>query len=345
MKTPGIYLTGVGVHIPDSVDAREAVARGEYDAADYEWYGWTGAAVAGDTPAPDMAVAAARQALSRSGHPASDIGLHLHAGFFDQGPEGWSPQHYILRHITDRDIPAFSVWQACNALVGSFDLAASYLLSSPERVAALLTGADNVGTPNYNRWDFGIQNGVLGDAASSVILSKREGFARLLSVTSASTPEVEKQYRGAEPLFPPSLTAGRRMNMKERFASQQGVEETVAEVVQRQGELRTHIALQALAEADIDVADVTRVTHVFTGQESYLKVILDPIGIDSDRGLLEFGRNLGHLTVNDQIVGLDHLVTTRQVGPGDHILLIAHGGGVSLSCAVVRIESQPPWAQ
>jgi 3-oxoacyl-[acyl-carrier-protein] synthase-3 len=49
------------------------------------------------------------------------------------------------------------------------------------------------------------------------------------------------------------------------------------------------------------------------------------------------------MTVNDQVVGLTHLVETGQVGPGDHVLIVAHGGGVSITCAVVRIERSPEW--
>ncbi|MEV6974450.1 ketoacyl-ACP synthase III family protein [Kitasatospora sp. NPDC093806] len=345
MKTPEIFIAGLGTYLPELFDARKAVALGLYDGEDYEWYGWKSAAVAGDMPAPDMAVTAARQAMRRSGLHPHDLDLHIHACGHEQGPEGWSAQHYILRHITDRDIPSFRVWQACSGLIGSLELAACYLRAVPERSAALVTGADNVGTPSFNRWDFGIQNGVVGDAASAVVLSTTGGFARLLAINTGSTAEVEEQYRGAEPLFPPSLTVGRSIDFKERLAAAGGLEETVAEVVRRQGELRTEIALRTLAEADLDAADITRVAHVFTGQESYLKVILDPMGLRPEQGLLDFGSRLGHLTVNDQIVGLEHLVATGQVGAGDHVLIVAHGGGVSITCAVVRIEARPDWSR
>ncbi|WP_306216113.1 ketoacyl-ACP synthase III family protein [Actinoplanes sp. RD1] len=343
MKTHGIRIAGLGVYLPPVFDAQRAVELGLYDKDEYEWYGWSGATVAGDTPAPDMAVHAARQAMQRSGVDPADLALHLHASGHAQGPEGWSPQHYVLRHVTDRDIPSFCTWQACAALIGSMELAASYLQAVPERSAVLLTGGDNVGTPNMNRWAFGIQNGVLGDGASAVVLSKHTGFASLLSINSGSTAEVEQQYRGAEPLFPPSQVTGKKMDFKERFAAAGGVEQTVLNVVRRQGELRTELALRSMAEADITPADITRVVHVFTGQENYLKVIIDPMGLSTDKGLLDFGRQLGHLTVSDQIIGLNHLVETKQVGPGDHVLIVAHGGGTAISCAVVRIDTAVDW--
>ncbi|TQM79392.1 3-oxoacyl-[acyl-carrier-protein] synthase-3 [Saccharothrix saharensis] len=345
MKTPGIYVSGLGAVIPGIMDARDAVELGLYDPEDYEWFGWTGAAVAGDTPAPDLAVRAARQAVQRSGHSGADIDVHLHAYSWAQGPIGWSPHHYILRHITDRDVPSLLFWQACSGVVGSLEVAASYLMAVQERRVAVVTGADNVGVPNFNRWAFGLQNGVIGDGASAVVLSKNGGFARLLSIRSGSTSDLEHLYRGNEPVFPPSHDNSRQVDFRERMASfGDDTDTSVEKVISRQGELRAELALSALAEAGLGPGDVSRVTHVFTGQESYLKVILDPMGLRPEQGLLEFGRQFGHMTVNDQIVGLEHLVVTRQVGPGDNVLMVAHGGGTSITCAVVRILHQPDWA-
>lgn len=327
MKTPDLYIAGLGVYIPDIFDAKKAVELGLYDAEDYVYQGWTGAAVAGDMPAPDMAIQAARQALERATIDPHDLALHLHACIHKQGPGAWSAQHYILRHLTDRDIPAFRVDQGCNGLIGSIELAACYLQAVPERKAAILTGADNVGTPTFNRWAF-LDDGVLADGGSAVVLSKEPGFAKILSIISGSTAEAEEQLREAE--FPPTKSID-------------STDEALAETVMRQAELRTEIALRTIAEADLDVSDITRVAHIFTGRESYLKSIMDPIGLRPEQGLLEFGRQLGHMEVNDQIVGLNHLVETRQLDPGDHVLIIAHGGGVSITCAVVRIESRPTW--
>jgi len=350
MKPDGVFLAGTGAWVPEVMPAKEAVRRGLYDAERCEWYGWTGAAVAGDTPAPDMAVRAGRQAISRSGVRPGDIGLHLHACGHEQGPEGWSAQHYILRGIAhptavgDR-VTSIRLWQSCNGLLAAMELAAAYLNASP-MPSALITGADNLGTPNINRWAIGLQNGIVGDGASAVVLSRNGGFARLLSINSASLPDIEHLYRGNEPLFPPSLTIGRHLNIKERMDALQGESmDLLEEVVSLQSELRTSVALKTLAEANISAADVARVAHVFTGQESYLRSILDPIGISIDRGLLEFGRAIGHLTVNDQVVGLNYLLETHQVSAGDYVLLIAHGGGTSLTCAAIRVETCPAWQE
>jgi 3-oxoacyl-[acyl-carrier-protein] synthase-3 len=340
VKTPDLYIAGLGVYIPEIFDAKEALALGLYDAEDYEFQGWTGAAVAGDLSAPDMAVRAARQASDRAGSHPHDLALHIHACLHRQGPGAWSAQHYILRHLTDRDIPAYQVGQGCNGLIGSIELAACYLQAVPERKAAVVTGADNVGSPHFNRWA-SLENGVVADGASAVLLTKQPGFARILSINSGSTAEVEEQFREEE--FPP-VTVGGSADAKHRLAALRPLNEAVSEAVGRQGELRTEIVLRTVAEADLDISDITRVAHIFTGRESYLRGILEPLGLSPEQGLLEFGRRLGHMTVNDQIVGLNHLVETRQLAVGDHVLIVAHGGGVSITSAVVRIEYLPPWA-
>ncbi|MFE7750953.1 ketoacyl-ACP synthase III family protein [Streptomyces sp. NPDC057428] len=345
MKTPDLYIAGLGVYVPDILDAGKAVESGLYDADDHEHQGWTGAAVAGDMPAPDMAVRAARQASERAGLHPHDLALHIHACLHKQGPGAWSAQHYILRHLTDRDIPAYQVSQGCNGLLGSIELAACYLQAVPERKAALVTGSDNLGSPHFNRWA-SLENGLLADAGSAVLLTKQPGFARLLSISSGSTAEVEEQFREEE--FPPAnvgATAPATTHAGVRPEADRILDESVAEAVGRQGELRTELALRSIAEADLDVDDITRVAHIFTGRKSYLKGILDPLGLSPEQGLFDFGRRVGHMTVNDQIVGLNHLVETGQVGPGDHVLMVAHGAGVSISCAVVRIDHVPAWAK
>jgi 3-oxoacyl-[acyl-carrier-protein] synthase III len=65
--------------------------------------------------------------------------------------------------------------------------------------------------------------------------------------------------------------------------------------------------------------------------------VLGPLGIDPARGMLDFGRRVGHLGVNDHIAALDHLLATREVVAGDRILMLGNGVGIGLSCAVLEI--------
>ncbi|MEU4221428.1 ketoacyl-ACP synthase III family protein [Actinoplanes sp. NPDC026623] len=345
-----LWLAGLGSYVPEPFPAERAVAEGRYDLEDWKNSGWTGAAVAGNISAPEMAVVAANQALDRSGHDRDDVSLLLHASVGDQGPDGWSPHHYILRHTVGGTIPAMEVRQGCNGVLASMELAHGYLSAGPGRSAALVTGADNFGVDRFDRWRYSSgtntnRGSIIGDAATAVVLSTRDGFARVRAMNSASLPELERMNRPDGPLFPPALTfdrpvdvAGRLTGFSRRFPQE------AAAAKRSLSDARTELALRTIAEAGVAAADIVRSTHVFSGGEGYIRSVLQPIGIDPARGMLGLGRGLGHLTVSDHLVALNHLVASRQVGPGDHVLMISNGVGVSLAAAVVEITAVPAWA-
>lgn len=343
MRLDDVFITGLGTYLPDLVTTKQAVELGLYDASDVELSGWESAAVAGDMPAPEMAVRAARLALDRSTESPEDIDLMLHACTNHQGPDGWSPQHYILRNTLDRDIPSIEIRQGCTGLISGMELAASYLAAAPTRTAALITSADNFGTPLVDRWR-SMTNILLGDAAAAVVLSKQPGFAQLLSVTVHSIPALELLHRGTEPLFPPGCTVGQRLDLQAR-ASDYGRLQAAAELNDHEliGAVTAQAVKRALADATVDISEIARVTHVSWGHERFLRRTMAPLGLETWRGTLEFSRRVGHLGASDQVAGLDHLLATAAVGPGDLVMMIGVGIGVSIACAVVRIVEQPSW--
>jgi 3-oxoacyl-[acyl-carrier-protein] synthase-3 len=348
MKLDGMFIAGVGAYVPDSVSTEEAVAAGWYDADEAAASGWTGAAVAGDLPAPDMAVIAARQALARSGHEPGEVAIVLHGssiGF--QGPDVWPVQSYIQRRTIGGEEPALEVRQACNATLAAMELASAYL-GSAAQPAAMITAADNFGHAQFDRWRYAAGAGnnrltIVGDAGCSVILSKRQGFARLLAINSRSVPDLEEMYRSGVDLFPPEPTLGGPCRPGQRWAHYRGQHPEAFEAAKLMlSEARATLGKRTLSDAGVTPEQITRAAHVFAGGQRYITSVLAPIGIDPARGMLEFGRGVGHLAACDQIVALDHLLTTHAVGPGDHVMLLSNGGG-SLMCAILEILTVPSW--
>lgn len=353
MRPTDLFVAGVGAYLPPVLSVAEAVEQGwcDPDAVDD---GWLGTAVAGDLPPVRMALDASRSALRRSGHGPSDVDLVLYVSSMPQGPYGWCPQQYVERHVVGRDIPAVELRQGSSGVLNAFDLAAAYLMV-PGRCAALVTAADNFGVDPASgpdptlRWRYA-SNGqtgrasVLGDAGTAAVLSNRSGFARVLSIVTRSLSGLEEVYRGDEPLFPPAYGPDRPFRMGERFTAY-GRRDAGAlpAALARLKDARTELARQAMAEAGIHPDQVTRVLHVFAGTERYLKHVLEPLGIDQHRGLLEFGRSLGHLGASDQLAGLEHLVLTGQLHPGDHVLMMANGVSATLGCAVLAVTERPEW--
>jgi 3-oxoacyl-[acyl-carrier-protein] synthase-3 len=337
VRTENIYLSGIGSVVPERVSTEYAVAQGWYDEAAREASGILEVAVAGPTPAPDMAVEAARIALRRSGHDADDFGVLLHSHAHHQGPDAWSPAHYILNNTLDRPVPAIEVKQGCLGGLAALELAATRLLANPGHPAALVTAADNFSIPLVDRWRTSSAF-VLADSACAVAVSRTSGFARLLAIGSVSDARMEALDRGGDPLFPPGVTVGqpldfnrRREYMREQWA--RGITPPIGYF----GDKITAVTEAVLKEAGVTFDEITRVAHPGFGWESLETMFLLPLGIEAGQGVWDHLRRVGHAGVTEVFLGLEHLWTTGQVTAGDRVLLVSSGAGASMGAAVVEI--------
>lgn len=343
MRTPETFLSGVGVYLPDTVSIEQAVADGRYPAGLVQLHGLAGAAVAGDLPAPEMALRAATLALARAAHPPTDLDLLIYASSWHQGPDGWLPQYYLQRHLTG-DGPLSLDLHGCNGIFIGFELAASYLAARPDRHAALLVAADNFGTPLLNRWQGGGASYVVGDAGSAVLLTTTPGFARLHAVNTVAISDAEELQRAGEPLFPPGATVGRTVDFVARgevFQKQLTESGDLATLARIGGEL-LDLSHRTLAECGLTIGDISRIASMNCARPvtDHLMASLGRTLADST---FDWGRTVGHLGASDQLAALDHLIATGQLHPGDHVLMLGVGPGVIVSCAVVEIVDVPDW--
>lgn len=346
MRIENIFLAGTGAYIPPRVSVLEAVERGAYDRERMESCGWRNIAVSEGISAPDMAVAAVRQAVDRSGLGPDDIDLLVHSCAYHQGPDGWSAPHYILRSTLGSPVPALTVEQGCNAFLAALEMATQYLMCAPSRNGAVVSGADNFGAPSVDRW-YAHRDAVLADAATAVVLSKRSGWAALRSVESVSLPQFEILNRGHEPIFPPAVTTGRGLDMNEHLEAM--VEELgprASEIVQEYGASGTKLVEQVTAEAGIAVADLSKVLHLGAGTADFLDSHLRPMGLDASLGAVDFFRDVGHAGATDVGLQLNHLVEEGALSAGDHLLMLSAGPGLMITAAVVTVLEPPaPYAE
>jgi 3-oxoacyl-[acyl-carrier-protein] synthase III len=344
VRTPDVFINGLGVYLPETVSVDWAVEQGLYHSIDAQLHGWTGVAIGGDTPAPEMALQAAQEAVKRSGIDPTEVDLLLYADSWHQGPDGWQPQYYLQRHLIGGEALAVEIKHGCSGMFSSFELAASYLAADPARTSALIVTADNFGTPLMDRWKPG-PGFIVGDAASAVVLSKEPGFAQLLSVCTAAVPEAEEMHRAGLPLFPPSVTTGATVDFSARSeafrsnALRRGGTQALFKVQQQ----TIAVAERCLDEAGIELKDITRVAFMNSSREIVEQRGTGALGLPFELSTWEFGRTVGHLGASDQLVSFDHLLNTGQLRPGDHLLMTGMGPGVTLACAVVKVLSTPPW--
>jgi 3-oxoacyl-[acyl-carrier-protein] synthase-3/clorobiocin biosynthesis protein CloN2 len=340
-----MYLKGLGVFLPQTVSIDQAVRRGLYPAAEVKAHSLGGAAVAGMISAPEMAVAATQEAFKRCGHRPQEIDLLLYADSWHQGPDGWQPQFFVQRSVGCDKALGLEIRQGCNGMFSALEMAASYLRAVPERQTALLVASDNFGTPLIDRWRSG-PGFIIGDAACAVVLGKEPGFAQLVSVCSATVPEAEEVHRSGETLFPPGCTVGRDVDFAARAVSYNTkamAEPGGTAVWPRVHQTIVDVVGQNLAEAGITTDEVTRVAIMNYSRDITEHRFLAVLGLPLSRSAWDFGRTVGHLGASDQIVSLDHLLSTGELGPGDHMLLFGIGPGVTVSSAVIKILHTPSW--
>lgn len=348
MKPANVFLAGLGCWLPDTHPASEAVAAGLYDATNHAESGLRGVLVAGPEAPPDMAVRAARTALGRSPGGTAAIGTVLHGSTFYQGPEMWSPTGYIMRELGITGAGGTEIRNGCNSMLTGVELAAGLLSHQPEeRQDILLTTADNFNSPLFNRWDSGPMGVIAADAASAVVISPTDGFARVDAVVSRVYPEFEAMARGDEPLFPPTGSTGRRIdtvaraqqfNERVREAGGTSVADGIAKAC-------SATVLAALDEAGLEGSDL-RWVLVPNGDEATTRnCATEPLGLDVSRSQWEFGCGIGHASASDQFIALDHLLRTGRLDEGDHVLLFGGAPGWSAVAVVLTVRALPPWSR
>ncbi|MFG3442565.1 ketoacyl-ACP synthase III family protein [Nonomuraea sp. NPDC047897] len=339
MRIPELFIGGLGVFVPEAVSVRAAVEEGWCSAEEAAVHGMAGAAVAGEVPAPEMALRAARAALDAAGGRAAEVGLLLYCDVWHQGPDGWLPQYYLQRHLVGGDALAVELHQGCNGVFSALELAGPYLGAAPaERPDALVVAADNFGTPRFDRWRSAPT--VFGDAASAMVLTRRPGIARVLSVGSAAVPELEEGGRYGEPMFPPGATTGAPVDWVTRDEAFSKVAETSSELriawIMVQKTMMQLIG-RVVAEAGIRFEDLAYAALTNLAPDAIEHRWMEILRMPMSRSTWDFGRTIGHLGASDPLVSLHHLLETGKVGPGDHVLLGGIGSGVTISCAVVRV--------
>jgi 3-oxoacyl-[acyl-carrier-protein] synthase-3 len=341
VKTAGLFIAGIGTYLPPATKVEQAVADGRFDPQEAEDMQLESICEATDEAPPDMAVSAARSALERSGHRHEDVALLLHASVYFQGLELYPTASYIHRAaLGDHSALAFEIKHASNGGMTALDVAARWLTSSDDAVAALVTTADKCSLPAIDRWnsDIGI---VPGDGAAAMVLSKRSGFARVLSSATVSDPTLERLHRGDAP-FTPHNDPTQLIDLRSRKLQYLGDVELDEFTRRFRAGLQSCVD-NALADAGIQLRDVARFVVPHFGRIVLQRECLLALGIDEARTTWSWGRTVGHIGAGDQIAGLGHLMETGAVNVDDYCMLLGVGAGFTWTCAVVRIVERPSW--
>ncbi|MFP3991486.1 ketoacyl-ACP synthase III family protein [Streptomyces sp. E11-3] len=339
MRVEGIYLRGTSVRLPAVLPLADAVASGACTQRVATGTGLESVAYSPDESAAEMAAKAAAGALRRAGTDPDDIELLLHADTYHQGQDLWPVASYIQRESLGNGCPAIEIRQMSNGGLAAMDLATAYLLAGEMRRDALLTTADRFCEPGIDRWltDPGTP---YADGATALVLSRRGGWARLLSIALHADPDLEPLHRGDDPFTKAPFAHRVPVDFEEAkraFIGRVGMSYAITRAHNGQ----QTVLKQALAEAGSELSDVDWVVLPHFGRRRLEAIYYKPFGIDPARTTWEFSRTVGHLGAGDQFASLDHLITSGLAKPGDRCVLVSVGAGYSWGCAVLEILDQP----
>lgn len=329
MRTENIFIAALGTVMPPLVPT-------PYPRPD----AMVSAPVAGDVPAVELALSAARQALDRWGGDTGDVALLLYADSYHTGPDGWCPHAYLQRHLVGGQALGIGLRQGCNGIFGGLELAAAYLRSSTPDKHALLVAADNFDSPQIDRWT-ALDGYCMGDGAAALLISRQGGFVRLNAITSIAVPELEELHRGAEPLHPAGVVAGRRLDFQARMTEAYGGAALPTPLAALWIKALQEAVFRALDEAGVTPLDLRRVALPHAPLAA-LEVNLHALGLTRAQATWEYDRTVGH-SINDHLFSMAHLLDERALDPGDRVLLVGIGPGVTFAAAVVEIVDRPSW--
>jgi 3-oxoacyl-[acyl-carrier-protein] synthase-3 len=341
MRVTELFVRATGVWLPPRVSVADAVASGALPADRPPRDKIVSVGVADGQAPPEMAAAAGRSALARSGCSPDDVALVLHAAVYHQGLDLWAPTSYVQREVLGNRCPAFEIRQMSNGGMAALELASSYLIADNDRSAALLTAADKFCLPAFDRWrcEAGI---IFGDGASALVLSKQDGFARLRSVVTVGDGSLEAMHRGDDPFTDAPLAGGAPFAPDTRvraYMKEAGLANSLARLSAGQDEAFE----RALADADAKFGDVDWFLLPHFGYARLHAGYFRRLPIESERTTWEWSRTVGHLGAADQFASLDHLATTGALRPGQLCLLVGIGSGFTWSCAVLEVLHTPRW--
>lgn len=348
MKTDGVYVDAVGVHIPEQrVSAEQAVAEGRYDDFAVQYgTGVTAAYIAGDLPALDMAAQAARHAFRRSGKEIDDLDFYVHCTAVQQGPEGYYPPAYVLRELGASGVPSTDVRQHSNGLLAGLEVAVGQLTGAAGAETALVTASENFTSPVFDRWrDFGI-GFTASDGGAAVLLSGEGGFAALRAVNSGTMPELEQWHRGTESLLafrekPSRSPAGATIQLLAYFTENVIPLDKCIEMIR---DFELGIVHRSLVDAGLNASDLRWVLAANGDGSMIEQTKMEPLGLPMSRSSWDFGKEYGHMGGCDMAVSLNHLLVNGLVSPGDNILMTTSSAGWVSTSAVLTILEVPDWA-
>ena len=332
--TRDVYICGVGAYLPDQkITVAEAASQGSYDLERAQVDGFSAVRVEPVLSPPEMAVMAARSILVED--TTTDAGLNTiyFTSIHRHGHKHlWPAASYIHKQLGQpSQTRTVGINQGCN---GAF-IAASIayeMLRAGIPGDHLVLGADRYNGSGFDRFNSDLGT-LYGDAASAIRLGTTPGVLRIRYLGFESETRLEEMYRDAVPA-PEGEIDHRIKEAKKAYLDRVGREHFNTLFLGALDRLRTAL----LAATDLSAKPARYVIYPNVGAGLSAKLYESKFGDLATRNMWSFGRSIGHTGTSDQFIGLWKLLSDQALNPGDKVLLLGAGNGLSLAALVLEVK-------
>lgn len=298
---------------------------------------------ASDLAAPEMALAAARDAVTQATQAGATVDtrsafIHGYTNF--QGIELWPVECWLAGQVLGQDLQTLpvSITAGSNGSLAGLELAATTLTARADVPSVVVTMADRYPQP-WDRWN--LSPGMLfGDGGAAAVVTRGTGRYRLESLVTRTDTSLEGLARGAEHFHssPPRTRPDSNRRAREFFARG---EVSLGQVRARSAAGVQAVAHAAMTEAGLTMDQIDWYLPPFVGKTLFEQGFLRPLGYPSCATLLEVGLTTGHMGPVDALYALNHLLAEELARPGQRLLLLGTGMGFSFSAAVLTVADSP----
>lgn len=322
-----VSMTGVGSYVPPKILTNADLER-LVETSD-EWItsrtGIRERRLAGpDEATSDLACEAARRALSSANLTAQDLDLIIVATIT---PDMQFPSTACLvqQKLGAHRAAAFDIQAACSGYVYALDVA-SHFISSHTYDTVLIIGAEKMSA--FIDWTDRNTCVLFGDGAGAAILQHRPHSHGLITTCLGANGDdatlLELPAGGsARPASGETVSQGLhylRMDGKETFRK------AVAAMVAA--------GQEALARSHLTIGDI-RCIIPHQANHRIMSAVAERLGARPDQVFTNVER-YGNTSAASVGIGLDEAVREGRIRPGDYVLLVVFGAGLTWGSALIR---------
>lgn len=308
----GLFINSIKAYLPERVPLGDIECTVKISDSGFE------TVTKSDQPEHRMAGLAAKNALEQSSHAGESLSTIVYATTF-QAADHAAPACHLQRVLRQRQALAFELDAASNGGIAGVEVVARLLSRDPGMSAGLVSAASRI-PDGIDRWMGGTLN---GDGAVAAVLSRTGGFARLVASQTNSNPEFEVLFRNR-------ATKPGVWDAKYFEADFGNYVESLAQEV-------AAVISATLAEANVTINDISHVTLPAFPLSSLHEIYLDRNSIPLAKTCWSELRRNGHVGPCDPLLGLTYLMDTRQLEPGQFVLMISNGLGFQFTCMLLEI--------